>query len=592
MSVSLAALEQKFALLDELPDSLYSAVIIHPHGELLTRTRGILQWRSALLAGRLPDMDELCWPDGEMRLVVLKRLEVLEIVQYCQGQEELTDSVMLDICEGISSAEEYYQYKPGGFVDKLAQRQKVRDRDSPFADEDGLADHVKTNSPGDTPQQDEADSKGSATRDLTQSIDQQSGASATSTSTDAANGRNTGHIEPVEMQLADRAGNSPADSDQVEPDELCSIQTAPADSHSSSPEIHTGIHPDIPTDVLEQHLQQRWQELAEHWQELQEVFAALHESAQPNHSRGWDLSRGMLAPQGWREIIEYRKRVKNNSELRALINSLGRARAISGATQEQQAEEQTSAPLEKQAEQQQQLITPRVVMETGGLERSDELARQLPSELALLGHPKLRMLWHARRAERLLMSYAYRGLSPQTRLIAEQQHSDGEQQTQSSDPGRGPIIVCLDTSGSMHGEPEQIAKALVLEALIVASREQRACYVFSFGGPQQVIEHELNLGKGGLGRLLEFLQMSFHGGTDVTTPLLMAMQRQQQQGWQQADILLVTDGRFPARAELYSRLKMMKQKQGLRVHGLLLGNWHSDAIEQICEPLHRFNLEA
>ena len=33
---------------------------------------------------------------------------------------------------------------------------------------------------------------------------------------------------------------------------------------------------------------------------------------------------------------------------------------------------------------------------------------------------------------------------------------------------RGPIILCLDTSGSMHGAPENIAKAVVIAALRVA----------------------------------------------------------------------------------------------------------------------------
>ena len=33
----------------------------------------------------------------------------------------------------------------------------------------------------------------------------------------------------------------------------------------------------------------------------------------------------------------------------------------------------------------------------------------------------------------------------------------------------------------------------------------------------------------------------------------------------------------------------MKKEQELRLHGLLLGDWKGVAIEQLCEPLHRFN---
>ncbi len=39
---------------------------------------------------------------------------------------------------------------------------------------------------------------------------------------------------------------------------------------------------------------------------------------------------------------------------------------------------------------------------------------------------------------------------------------------------QGPIIVCLDTSGSMQGPPETVAKALVLETMRGAHRQNRA----------------------------------------------------------------------------------------------------------------------
>ena len=52
---------------------------------------------------------------------------------------------------------------------------------------------------------------------------------------------------------------------------------------------------------------------------------------------------------------------------------------------------------------------------------------------------------------------------------------------------------------------------------------------------------------------------------------------------------MFSNGRFPAQSDLFSRIKKMKKKQELRLHGLILGDWKSDVIEQLCEPLHRFN---
>lgn len=47
----------------------------------------------------------------------------------------------------------------------------------------------------------------------------------------------------------------------------------------------------------------------------------------------------------------------------------------------------------------------------------------------------------------------------------------------------GPIILCLDTSGSMRGAREVVAKALALECLRGAHRQQRPCYLYAFSGP-------------------------------------------------------------------------------------------------------------
>lgn len=77
----------------------------------------------------------------------------------------------------------------------------------------------------------------------------------------------------------------------------------------------------------------------------------------------------------------------------------------------------------------------------------------------------------------------------------------------------GPIILCLDTSGSMVGGREKIAKALALETLRGAHRQRRQAYLYAFSGPMQVQELELKCDTVSLGPLLDFLSHSFNGGT-------------------------------------------------------------------------------
>ena len=519
---SLHALDQKFAILDELPESLYALVITHSHGELHQRAAGVLQWRNALLAGELPAEQRLSWPEKQICRTILMRLEVLDIVQYCRQQEELTDSVLESILEGISSAEDFSRKTSGvdSFDDKQAQRQNIRDRDSAFEDKDGLSDHL--------------DSLPESTPPPHQSNDE---------------------TQPSTMDTA--TANAAAQASQ---------QLAIIAEESAT------------------HIEQQWQELAESWHELSELFDELSGLLGP----GWDLTRGLLASGGWRDIIRYRKLITQLPDLQQLVAMLGRLRDTNCNDDEQSITEQIFTPVRRIVDVEEEIITPHAVNETGGITRSDDIARMLPMELALLGHPRLNILWYAKRAEKTLMTYQLQGVlsehTPQEREFIEEQREQ-----EKIEKGHGPIILCLDTSGSMQGEAEQVAKALVLEALRIAFEEGRRCYVFSFSGPQQVLQHELDLTTGGLGRLLQFLQQSFHGGTDVTQPLIEALRKLQQQGWEQADILLISDGRFPPQPHLVEQVRQAKAAQELRLHGVLLGNWQGKALRELCDPVHHFS---
>jgi uncharacterized protein with von Willebrand factor type A (vWA) domain len=45
---------------------------------------------------------------------------------------------------------------------------------------------------------------------------------------------------------------------------------------------------------------------------------------------------------------------------------------------------------------------------------------------------------------------------------------------------KGPIIVSVDTSGSMSGKPIELAKCLLLQLLKMAKKQKRKCYLITF----------------------------------------------------------------------------------------------------------------
>jgi uncharacterized protein with von Willebrand factor type A (vWA) domain len=163
--------------------------------------------------------------------------------------------------------------------------------------------------------------------------------------------------------------------------------------------------------------------------------------------------------------------------------------------------------------------------ETRGIHRADRIARMLPAEAMLLGHPRLRLVWHARRAERTLLCY-----EDDDRMQEIRRHEAPVQRpTPRPQPARrlemGPMLVCVDTSGSMRGGAEAVAKATVLEAVRTAHAHQRACHVFAFGGPGEVVELTIAVDADGIERLTRFLGQAFRGGTDVCGPIEAALAR-------------------------------------------------------------------
>mmetsp|Transcript_62498 Transcript_62498/g.74001 ORF Transcript_62498/g.74001 Transcript_62498/m.74001 type:complete len:138 (+) Transcript_62498:68-481(+) len=95
----------------------------------------------------------------------------------------------------------------------------------------------------------------------------------------------------------------------------------------------------------------------------------------------------------------------------------------------------------------------------------------------------------------------------------------------------------------------------------------------------------------GLRKLLDFLEMSFGGGTDVTGALRVAMEEMScsENGLEGSDWLLLTDGEIPDVGEDVLRELKVLQKKGLKVHGLLVGSSReSEVLDKMCTEVHDF----
>ncbi|EKO3783784.1 VWA domain-containing protein [Vibrio harveyi] len=323
-----------------------------------------------------------------------------------------------------------------------------------------------------------------------------------------------------------------------------------------------------------------WQERLTVWAQLEEVFTELGLIT----GLGFDLSKGIFQSHGWLDIVRLNKLVKKLPKLQSLIRDLGREDQAEGAVLEEIVIKMSVATRHEKY-----VATPLVPMETKGITRSDSISRMLPQEASLLTNPVLKKLWHAKRAEHALLSYSVEGTEVLETVEQLEQESVSEKQGNKSNKNRGPMVICLDTSGSMRGLPENISKATVLECLKVAYKEKRRCYVYLFGSNREVSELNLTLDTSGFNELLNFLTMSFGGGTDAEGPLNKALEKCDSEEWYKADVLLVSDGEFPVSSGLSRKISNRREKQGLQVHGIQIGNSRYTSMSKICDPIHYFS---
>lgn len=532
------ALERAYSELDGLPESLFGPVAVHPVGALRDRARGVHLWRTALLQGRLPDPDTTPWPGPLLHQALGTAVHDLGVLPYTPGEPELVDFILLDLLELVAQVSATH----GDAIAELLAAAKAKGR---------------------RPWEEEEDPGRSGGGVSTEVDDSRTGESRGGDDQDDARSDLGAHLG--QQQSGEAPGEGAVDPDQAE---RLAAETARL------------VLDDVVTELSDR-LDTRWGERVATWRRLTDILGDLKLAL----ALGFDLARRVLRHTGWREVGRLQALLAELPQVKDIVRSLGRMNAPRGAEQASVLVEVVD-PVRRVVEELRRVRSPRAPTEARGIERSDDLARMLPTEAALLTHPTLRLLWHARRLEHGLAVYRYEG-QIQERIRVQVASSPTERSSRQV-PERGPIVVCLDTSGSMQGAPEQVAKALVLAIARAAHDEGRACKVVLFSGPGDVESLEVDLGPDGLPGLLRLLSMSFHGGTDVDAPIRIALDTLERQGWDRADLLIVSDGAFDLPTGLLEQAEHTRARHDARIHGLLIGVQPSQAMRTLCEPLHVF----
>ncbi len=208
---------------------------------------------------------------------------------------------------------------------------------------------------------------------------------------------------------------------------------------------------------------------------------------------------------------------------------------------------------------------------------SGSINNLLPVEAAKLLNPSLKKKFYADMLEGKLLSYQLLG-----------KHYTGPPHIKP----RGPMIVLVDTSGSMHGAPQTLAKSAVLAMAKRMLSQQRDMKVILFASTSQHLEIEFSSRKKMSEKFLNFLLYTFGGGTDFNTALASGLKSLKEKDFQGADLLFITDGKSEVSDELVlARWEEAKKKYNAKVYSLIVGSSGAGGLSEISDYIYFVEME-
>jgi uncharacterized protein with von Willebrand factor type A (vWA) domain len=269
-----------------------------------------------------------------------------------------------------------------------------------------------------------------------------------------------------------------------------------------------------------------------------------------------DLSSGSLSAQEVDEFRRWSKYLADDEGARKVADILGKMRQIESSERIELVKHSVKTEIP--------VVDVSSKEEIIGIRLGKDIEHVLPSELALLSDPDTSLLFDIKYLESRLLCFEMQGET----LECIDEEVEVEEAIQEKD-NLGPMILCVDTSGSMQGTPESIAKAMALFLSSQAKAQDRPCYLINFS--TGISTFELT-GSEGIGSLIKFLSGSFHGGTDVAPALRHALKIMKDESYQKADILVLSDfimGTLPS--DILTAIEMQRA-EGNRFNSLVIGD--------------------
>jgi len=267
----------------------------------------------------------------------------------------------------------------------------------------------------------------------------------------------------------------------------------------------------------------------------------------------WGLEKsGGFTKKPYHEKMQLIDRLRNSSKLKKLAELAGRFKRIMAMKQHEKV---------KQG-----------VEDTHSIKPGRDVHRLIPSELQRLLNPDTETWFMSDFMEGKTLQYELRGKEKKA---------------------KGPIIICIDSSGSMHGTPEVWSKAVAL-ALLDLAREQKRdfyCIHFSSGYRQQNlhVNEFLKEDPYNIEEILDLAEYFESGGTEFEPPLDLSRTKiGTDQRYSKADIIFVTDGNSAVRDGWLTEFNNWKADNKVVIYGVLINSgWNTETtMKEFCDEIH------
>jgi len=261
---------------------------------------------------------------------------------------------------------------------------------------------------------------------------------------------------------------------------------------------------------------------------------------------GWGLGAGELQKMPIQQKLELAKRLQTR-KFKLMAQVIGRMRRLAVHKQKTKLNQSRD--------------------EVHNLGIGNDLSRVLPIELVQLRHPILKAEFKRKFVEGKLMQYELKGTEKQ---------------------GKGPIVVCVDNSGSMSGDRETWSKAVALALLEIATMQKRGFACIHFGGQSDALEtieiepREKDILNKAI-KVAEFFLNS--SGTAFEPALNQTLELISKQSFKKADVVFITDGNASIGPKFLSGFLESKKSKEFRVFGVLIQSHNTETLKKFSDEI-------